>query len=220
MGLFGGGNSSSSTTNNETLINRQLALDNASNGITGDGNVFSVTTNTTATDHEAVAQAMGVSSGAVSGANQSLMAALSLANSTANNALAANTSTVRDALAATTSATRDAITAVSGANSASLNFASTVNRDALDLAARGQSMIASSAAESLGMVGHVVDLAFQSNDASAKRASDAGLSAADMIGRAYNTATAYQAEKQTADSKYLVIAGLVAVAMIAMKAFA
>ena len=218
MGLFGGGNSSSSTTYLTENVDRRIALDNASQGITGDGNSLNVYSNTTSTDHASVAKAIEASSGAVSGANQSLMSALYLADGALRGTLSANTSVVRDALAATTSATRDAITAVSGANRDSLSFATTVNRDSLDLAARGQSMIATNAAESLGMVGSVVDLAFRMNDANSKRVSDAGMSASNLVGRAYETATAYQAEKQTADSKYLLYAAVAAVAIIAVRA--
>ncbi|KRB70494.1 hypothetical protein [Noviherbaspirillum sp. Root189] len=219
MGLFGGGNSSSSTVNETQNNDRRVALDNASQGITGDGNALSVITNTTTSDLGSIAKAMALSGNVVTAASDSLMGSLSLADRTVGGALAANSSVIRDALSATSLATRDAITAVSGANSSSLNFASQVNRDSLDLAARGQSMIATSAAESLGMVGHVVDLAFKANDNNTKMSLEASSNAANLVGRAYDTATGYQAEKQTADSKYLVIAGLVAVALVAMRAF-
>jgi hypothetical protein len=199
MGLFGGGNSSTATTITETQINRQLALGEQSQGISGDGNSINVT----ASDHGSVVAALEVSSGAVKAANDSLMESLGLAGLSVKSA---------------SQVALDAIQGVVGVNRDSLNFASVVNRDSLELAARGQSMIATSAAESLGMVGHVVDLAFRSSDASSIRASDAGMAAANLVGRAYDTATGYQAEKQTADSKYLLYAALAAVAIVAFKA--
>lgn len=201
MGLFGGGNSSSSTTNNTYNTDRRIALDNQSQGISGDGNSINVT----ATDHGAIVEALGVGNGAVTGANQSLQDVISMTGYA-----------VRDSLAAA----QQAVITTAAVNRDSLNFASVVNRDALTLAERGQTLIANSAADSLGMVGHVVDLAFQSNDKNTLSTMEAVANSNNLVGRAYETATAYQAEKQTADSKYLLIAGLVTVAMVALRMFA
>jgi hypothetical protein len=114
---------------------------------------------------------------------------------------------------------RETVAAIAGVNRDSLSFAQLVNRDSMDLAARGQSMIATSAADSLNMVGNVVDLAFKANEAQSKRLSDTGMTAVSQVARAYDTANGYQAEKQTADSKYMVVAGLIVVAVVAIKAF-
>lgn len=222
MGLFSSSKSSSTTSYLTENNDRRVAVDGQSQGISGDGNSLYVNS----TDHGAIVQAIGASNTAVTGANQSLSTALSLAG----NANAGATTVMRDALAATAQNTREALAAVTSANRDSLNFASvvnrdsfdlatTVNRDSLTLAERGQSLIATSAASSLNMVGSIVDLAFKANEAQSKRLSDAGAAANSLVGRAYETATGYQAEKQTADSKYLVIAGLVAVALVAMRAF-
>lgn len=203
MGLFGGGNSSSSTTYLTENVDRRIALDNQSAGISGDSNTLTV--NTTATDHGAVLAAVGASESAVAGANKSVVEALKMANASTGAALAA---------------AQESVAAASAMNRESLSFASTVNRDSLALAERGQTLIANSAAESLGMVGHVVDLAFRSNDKNVLQTMEAVANSNNLVGRAYETATAYQAEKQTADSKYLVVAGLIAVALVAVKAFA
>lgn len=244
MGLFD--RSSSSTTNLTENRDNRLALEGGASGISGDGNFMSVSQ--VSTDHGAIAAGLSVSGGAVTAASDGLKAALSLADSAANRAIASNASTVRDALiaggeatrdaltantsisrdallvsrdalAANTGMARDALTSVIGANRDSLNFASVINRDSIDLAARGQSLIATNAAESLGMVGHVVDLAFRSNDKNTLSALEASVNASNLVSRAYDTATGYQAEKQTADSKYLLYAALAAVAIVAVKGF-
>lgn len=213
MGLFSSSKSSSSTSYLTENNDRRVAVDNQSQGISGDGNSLYV--QTSATDYGSIAKAIGASDTAVKGANESLNTALSVAGNATN----ASATVMRDVLAASAQNTREALTAVTTSNRDSLNFASTVNRDALTLAERGQSLIATNAASSLNMVGSIVDLAFKANEAQSKRLSETGLTATEQVARAYDTATGYQAEKQTADSKYLVIAGLVAVALVAMRAF-
>lgn len=246
MGLFD--RSSSSTTNLTENRDNRLVLDNQSQGISGDSNSLYVTTNATTTDHASVAQAIALGNGVVSGANESLRAALAVVDKGVSNALASNSvamngafatagNATRDALSANTKVSQDAIASILSANRDSLSFASgvnrdslalassgltlagTINRDSLELANRGQTLIANSAAESLGMVGSIVDKAFTLNDRNTKSALEASQNASNLVSRAYDTATGYQAEKQTADSKYLVIAGFIAVALVAIKAF-
>lgn len=208
MGLFSSSKSSSSSTYATENHDKRIALDNQSQGISGDANSISVTTNMTTTDSGAIINSIGLSRDVAKQTNESLKAAISAASAATRDALAANTSVVKDALQVSASVNRD-----------SLAFASTVNKDALTLAERGQTLIANSAAESLGMVGHVVDKAFSLTDKNTMAAIEASVKASNLVGRAYETATGYQAEKQTADSKYMVVAGLVAVALIAIKVF-
>ncbi|MEC4722941.1 hypothetical protein RY831_27660 [Noviherbaspirillum sp. CPCC 100848] len=222
MGLFSSSKSSSTTSYLTENNDRRVAVDGQSQGISGDGNSLYVQ----ATDYGAILQAIGASNTAVTGANNSLELALALAGNAnaggvtvTRDALMATSQATQAALAAVTSSNRDSLAFASGVSRDSLGMAATINRDSLTLAERGQSLIATSAASSLNMVGNIVDLAFKANEAQSKRLADAGATANALVGRAYETATGYQAEKQTADSKYLVVAGLIAVALVAIRAF-
>lgn len=152
-----------------------------------------------------------------------------------NLALQSSATATKDALAATITATNAAITASSSSalqsmqavgdistksinaigtvNSQSLSAMLTAGKDALALADRSQGLVAGSLADALGYGAHVVDLAFKSADLS----QNATANAINQVARAYDTATNYQAEKATTDSRYLVIAGLVVVALAAIR---
>jgi hypothetical protein len=90
-----------------------------------------------------------------------------------------------------------------------------VTSDAMTLADRSQGRIAQTAADALGLSSHVVDRAL----ALINTSGDTVNNAMSQVARAYDTATNYQAEKATTDSRYLVIAGLVLFGIFAVKGF-
>lgn len=119
----------------------------------------------------------------------------------------------RDSLAAVTDTSTKAINAIGTVNSQSLSTVLTSNQNSLALADRSQGLVFQSMGEALSYGAHVTDLAMATN----KGVQDSSQNAISQVARAYDTATNYQAEKATVDSRYLVIAGMIVVALAALK---
>lgn len=197
---------SASTTNNN---DKRVAVDNGAFGLSGDSNIVHVSTTTTATD-----------AGAIKAGAEIAQAALVLGGNAIHDTLAANVQTTQAVLNANGDATKNAlafggaaVNAVGTANATALQFADKASSNALALANKSQSMAFSSAADSLGFGQHVVDMAF----AAQKSAQEVVATAGAQVAQAYDTATNYQAQKSTTDSRYLVIAGMIVIALFALK---
>lgn len=181
--------SSSSSASSTQNFDKRVAVDNGAFGLSGDSNTVSI--NTTSTDLGAV--------------NKSVDAVNYATQRAADNAALAITGAL--------DLSSQSITAIADNSRNSLAFADKLNTNAVDLAVRATGTIAASASDSLGFARSVVDMAFRSGEISQEGSSNA----VNMVARAYDTATNYQAEKATTDSRYLVIAGIVAVAMMALR---
>ena len=178
---------SSSSSSTTNNTDRRLAVDTGA-GITGDSNIMSFTTSNVTTDAGSIQAALK--------ANEAASAA----------ATAAASKAVSDTLAAGTRMMGD-----------SYSFSTGVSDNAFSLADRAQGFASKTAADVLGMSSHVVDQAFLFNE-NLRKSSDALTSnAVQQVARAYDTATNYQADKATTDSRYLVIAGLIVVGLAVIK---
>lgn len=145
--------------------------------------------------------------------NANLHDALAAGVNATNSALTSNGQVIKDALAATYGTANTAMGIVSSANNTSLAFADKTIANSYALVDKSQGMVFESGAQALGFGSHIVDMAFQSADLSLQGSANA----VNQVARAYDTATNYQAEKATTDSRYLVIAGMVVVAIMALK---
>lgn len=139
--------------------------------------------------------------------------AMTVATGATSQALSAISAANRESLAAVTANAKESVSAMGAVSTQSLSTLLQVNKDSLALADRSQGLVFNSIEDALGFSAHVVDAAFSSN----KGSQDATANAINQVARAYDTATNYQAEKATTDSRYLVIAGLVVVALAALK---
>lgn len=200
-GLFGGGDSSSSTSTSD----RRNANDNGSVGVTGDSNTLTVTM----TDGGAVQQALALASGAQK-SNENVIDKVLGANREATawgleagyQALKAAEAAREDAIAAAQQSMSSALASNEKAMTQSYSFASSVSKDAYALT--GKNM-----ADVLGLSQHIVDIAAQQ----AKDTKDAYGIATDQVAKAWVAASDFQVDKVTADGRYMVIAlvGIVAV---------
>lgn len=196
-----GGKSSSASSSATNATDKRLAVDSGI-GVTGDNN--SVSFSSTSIDGGAISMAGNVAMGALAVTDNSIQAAINgMVTTTENSLMASNL------------ATQAAINSANNSLSQSLSANTSVTRDAISIADRSQNLIAKSASDSIGMVSHIADLAMQQTSG----ATDAVQSAVQQVARAYDTATNYQAEKATTDSRYLVIAGMAVMAIVAVRGF-
>lgn len=236
FGADGGGSSSSSTST--TNADDRIAADNGAVATSGDGNVLNLTIQDGGLSAKALEagnaainassisamSSAGVSTEAMHIVKNAMIDTAELTRDSLADMLKANVrvqeiaagqaaAAVSDSFAFSSRTTAEALAGVTTANRESLTFADRLNRDSLELADRAQGNIAKSAADSLGMIRSVVDMAMKSADLSQQGSANA----VNQVARAYDTATNYQAEKATTDSRYLVIAGLVVVGIAAMR---
>lgn len=194
-----GGSSSSRSDSASNIEDKRLAVSSGV-GITGNGNSVAYS---------------NVDGGAIKMAGDVAMTSLYVTDNSVQSAISGMVKTTENSLAASNAATQAAIESANRSLSQSLSANTSVTRDAMSIADRSQILVANSASESLGMVSHLADIAIQSTN----QASDTVGQAVNQVARAYDTATNYQAEKATTDSRYLVIAGLVVVGLAAVKGF-
>lgn len=196
-----GGSSSSASSSATNATDKRLAVDSGI-GVTGDHN--SVNFSSTSIDGGAISMAGDVAMGALVVTDNSIQAAIK-----------GMVTTTENSLVASNLATQAAINSANNSLYQSLSANTSVTRDAISIADRSQNLIAKSASDSIGMVSHMADMAMQQTSG----ATDAVQSAVNQVARAYDTATNYQAEKSTADSKYLVYAALAVVGLAAVRGF-
>jgi len=206
---MGGSSSSSAKTTSE---DKRLVVAEGGLGISGDGNSAAMTVNTTDGGTLAVADSAIKSALTVSG--DSLTNAASLSAQIASQSIAAQAQAIQGALTLSSQNTSQTLSAITSVNRDSLAFADNLSINSLELMDKTQGRLAASFSESLGFGSHIVDQALKSADLSQQGSANA----VNQVARAYDTATNYQAEKATTDSRYLVIAGIVAVAIVASKA--
>lgn len=128
-------------------------------------------------------------------------------------AFAVTSKGLEEALAGMSANSSEAMRITAGVNRDSLAFASATSKDAFTLADKSQGMVYQTGALALGFGEHIVDQALKSADISQQ----ASANAVNQVARAYDTATNYQAEKATLDSRYMVVAGIVAIGLVAVK---
>lgn len=168
-------------------------------GISGvGGNVGNVTVNNTSAGaldsvDSAVTGAFSFGGRALDSVDRSVLASIASSAQSAAVAIAAAQMSARDAL---------------GSNER-------VTNSAMDLTNKAMGTVANSFADSLNFVGHISDLALEAS----ARVDKISAGAIDQIARSYDTATNYQAEKSTLDSRYMVVAGLIVIGLAAIRAF-
>lgn len=124
----------------------------------------------------------------------------------------------RSVLASIMSSAQSAATAIAAAQMSAkdaLGSNERVTNSAMDLTNKAMGTVATSFADSLNFVGHISDLALEAS----ARVDKISAGAIDQIARSYDTATNYQAEKSTLDSRYMVVAGLIVIGLAAIRAF-
>lgn len=184
-----GGSSSSASENKTSNQDNRMAVADNGIGITGSSGV------NVSTSSSAITTDYGSISAALKSNEEAARSAMSGVVATANSALAANVKVTGDAF----------------------SFSSGVSRDAMSLADRSLGYMNTTASDVMGMSSHIVDQAFSMNSEFKKGNDELNADAIQQVARAYDTATNYQAEKATTDSRYLVIAGLVVVGAVALK---
>lgn len=124
----------------------------------------------------------------------------------------------RNVLASIASSAQSAAIAIAAAQMSArdaLGSNERVTNSAMDLTNKAMGSVATSFADSLNFAGHISDLALQAS----ARVDKISAGAIDQIARSYDTATNYQAEKSTLDSRYMVVAGLIVIGLAAIRAF-
>lgn len=219
FGLFGGDSSSSSSTTNS---DRRNANDNGSVGVSGDSNTLTVTntTNNTTTDSGAVSQGIGLANTAVTGGQKTVDRALEISRESTAWGLEAGYQSLLFAdkqgglaIGTVERIAGDSIKAAYGGLDAALKANGTVTGDAFklvgDTVKDSYAFAWQNSSEALGLGRHVVDIATQQ----AKDTKDAYATATDMVAKSWVAASDFHVEKVTADARYMVIAlvGIVAV---------
>jgi hypothetical protein len=110
-------------------------------------------------------------------------------------------------------ASQAAISAAQASARDALGANLTVSSNAMDLTNRAMGTVANSFADSLNYVGHITDLALEQS----QRVDQISAGAIAQVARSYDTATNYQAEKATLDSRYMVVAGMIVIGLAAVK---
>lgn len=195
---MGGSSSSAATTQNS---DKRLAVAEGALGVSGDNNSTSMVVNS-------------IDGGALKVSGEALTTAMKATEAAAQQAIDWSGQVVRDSLALSSQNTSQTLSAITSVNRDALAFADHLSMGALELSVKSQGMMADSFAQDLGFAEHIVDMSMKNND----MAQQASQGAIAQVARAYDTATNYQAEKATTDSRYLVVAGIVAVAIVASKA--
>lgn len=196
------GGSSSSTSSSASNDNR-LVVGEGGLGITGSGSSASMTVNNTTTNQIVDGGLIGVADAAVTNA-------LQLANESGEREIEG----LKNSLAAAAEASARAVAAAQE----SARQTTEISRDAMSnvstIADRSQGYAWESASEALGMTSNVIAAAFKSAD----NLNDMSLATVRNVADAYQSARETEVTAQFQDYRYIMIAGMAVVAIVAFKA--
>lgn len=203
--IFGSGKKTSTTTSTTENADKRLVTGEGSAGVSGDGNTVSVVTNVT--DGGALDFAAAVANGAASAVSNIVGDALTVTNNSVSTAIESMLESQRASTSAQITALQDSLAASASATAAAISSGRETTRDVIDLADRSQGRLVDSFADSIGLTKHIVDQALgYTGDSIAQ------------IAKSYETSRDQDQEKTTKDYRYLLVAALAIIGIVAFKA--